>query len=471
MKRGILGIAWLNETFTAAWVDGDGAQTSWRSPEPVLDGAAFSVAVREAGRQAGDRVRRANVVIDHRNLFFHVQETPPAKGPLLTRILERLVDENRFYEEPAVWTRVELPPSQRRSRWLLSLMPSSLWREVESACEENELELRGIFPATALLAESLRKVGAAPGEVILIVADFAGSHGLLIGQGNGQVLFARSVAGGGEDVVGRLEQEIDRTLHFALQKFGAQVDRLVAIGRECYVALSDRNIRDGLKVECLLTEAGAGGCAVGAGEQRETAALNFMNGRRRRPAWVRPALVAGMSLLLAVSLGAAGWVRLELNSRVRDRANLNRANREAILQAAADDLRQREADRHQAFLRTIGRPEDPSVIATFARYIGARLPASLRLTALAMEKSTNGWAVHMEGATREKGSRFLAEVGVLEAELAGGLFQLKIKDSTEARSVGGLPSLGLPGRPIPVATDGTPDAPPDRAFFVTGVIR
>ncbi|MGE4181710.1 MAG: hypothetical protein AB7J34_17955 [Limisphaerales bacterium] len=474
MKRRILGISWLNEKFTASWLGLDGARVSWTSPEPVVDGPAFATAVREARQRAPGRVCRANVAIDHRSLLFHVQEAPPAKGRLLTRMLDRLVDENRFYDEPAVWTRVELPPNQRRCRWLLCLIPKSLWTEIESACEENDLELRGLYPATALLGDSLRKVGAGSGEVVLIVADFEGSHGLMIGQGNSQILFARSVAGGEGDVGERLVREIDRTMHFARQRFGAQVNRLVASGGACYSTLSGRKVREGLNVECLLSENDGGGFAVGAAELRETTPLNFMEGRRRQAPWLRPALVAAMSVLLAVSLGTAGWVRLELNARIRDRAQRSQAQRDAARLDAESQRSRTEADRHEAFLRTIGTPEDPSVAATFARYLGARLPTSLRLTALALERKTNGWWVQIEGATRERGSRFLADVGSLEAELTGGLFQMRITDGTEARSVGGLPNLASPNPAPDDTTDTsseTTEEARERAFFVTGTIQ
>lgn len=466
MKRGTIGISWLNEELKAAWVDASGVVATWTSPTRVVDGTTLSEAIGEAVKRSGGAVRRAQVVIDQRNLLFHVQETPPASGRVVNQVLGRLVAENRFYDEPAVWARVSLPAAAKRQRWLLSLMPQSIWNEVELACHENELQLTGLYPVAALMTQSLARVGAEADEAVLLVANLGGSHGLLVGRGTGQVLFARSIADSGPHSRMRLDQEINRTLHFAQQRFSVQVNRLVAIGTGCYGELAGRTIREGLNPECLLSEEAAGGLALEVAELRDTVSLNFAHGRQRQPAWVRPALAVGMAVLLMVSGITALMTDREARSRERDVARMVREGRAAAEIAANKDTLRREANQLRAVTRLIGLPDEPAVVPTFLRYLRATVPQSVRFTALTLSQSTNGWNVLVEGMTREKGSGYLALVESLEKELTEGVFRVKISDSSQRRSIEGASAQMMAS----VGSRGALAAG-ERPFFLTGSIQ
>src|SRR3989442_499504 len=92
MAKKVLGISWLNGRFDAAALEGGAVSGSWRCPTPVNDEADFGLALAEAVRQTRFTGGQVMVVLDHRSLLFHVQETPPAAEKLVGQMLQRLVE-------------------------------------------------------------------------------------------------------------------------------------------------------------------------------------------------------------------------------------------------------------------------------------------------------------------------------------------------------------------------------------------
>ena len=435
MKRHTLAVSWLHDQFAAAWVDAAGEIVHWVCPHPVGPNTTLADTVREARRQAGRSITRIAWLVDHRSLLFHIQETPPVKGRLIRPLLDRLVAENRFFDEPAVWAKLSLPGMAHRQRWLLSLMPSSLWKEIESACDEADLTVTGVYPANALLGAFLPSISAGTDEIVLVLADFGNGHALLVGRSDGQILFARSIAHSKNEAEDRLGQEINRTLHFVQQRFGGEIHRMIAVGSDDYASLIGLEIRDDLIVECLLTEPNPARFALQLASHLGDLSLDLSLGRRRQPAWVRPVLALGMVALLLVSITTSLLVRSQSADRLSESIRLKREARAASEIMATRDAGLREVRRLRSFLTLVGAQDSPPVAATLVRYLSTTLPPSLRLTSLNISQATNGWHFRFEGLSREQGSRFHCLIEDLESNLVHGIFRAQITDSSHQRTL------------------------------------
>jgi len=469
MRRHTLAVSWLHDQFAAAWVDASGETAHWVCPHRIGPENSLSNAVREALHQAGRSTRRIAWLVDHRSLLFHIQETPPVKGRLIRPLMDRLVAENRFFDEPAVWAKLPLPGTGRRQRWLLSIMPSSLWREIESASDDSNLTLTGVYPANALLGAFLPRISAGPEEVVLVLTDFGNAHGLLVGRGDGQILFARSIARSTHETDDRLGQEINRTLHFVQQRFGGEIYRMIAVGSDDYASLIGRRIQDDLTVECLLTELSPARFASHFATYLGELTLDLSLGRRRQPAWVRPALALGMVLLLSVSIVTSLLLHSEAADQLSESRRLNREARAAAEIIATRETRIREANRLHSFLDFVGARQTPPIAPTFLRYLGTSLPPSLRLTSLTISKATNGWHFRFEGLSREQGSRFVSLLEDLESHLAHGIFRAQITDRshqhTLSEATGASRIAGPPTQRLGLTTPSE-----ERPFFLAGTI-
>ena len=300
-----------------------------------------------------------------------------------------------------------------------------------------------------------------------MISDLGGSHGLLVGRGDGQVLFARSIGASRGETEGRLDQEINRTLYFAEQRFGVKVGRLVAVGARCFSLLSSRTLRDGLNVENLGVELEEPAQAALVAEGGPGIRLNFVRRSPWQATWVRPALAASMAALLVGSSATTAWVIHEAQGR---RAEQDRRKREAQASARIQEVREarrQEAEGLRALVLTVGQPDHPAIVPAFCRYLQATTPASLRLTGLELSQSTNGWTLRLEGVSREQGGRFLSGIEEWESGLTGGVFRVNIDDRSHRLGVEGGSGVPLTGSgPVASRSEGV-----ERPFFLSGTIR
>src|SRR4051794_15145508 len=140
MSRKVLGISWVNGHLEAAALNGSKVSCSWLCPTAVNDEVDFGVALAVAVRQTHFTGTQVMLVLDHRSLLFHVQETPPAADKLLSQMLQRLVERSQFFDSPAVWGRQELPKAKGKPRFLLALLPQPLVARITEACAAQHLE-------------------------------------------------------------------------------------------------------------------------------------------------------------------------------------------------------------------------------------------------------------------------------------------------------------------------------------------
>ncbi len=467
MGKQLLGITWLHGHFHAVNLATGSAGTGWTSPAPVQTVAEFTTALGEAIRETGYRGQKAIVVLDHRNLLFHVQEAPPAKGRLLGKLLERLVAQNQFFDEPAAHAHLELPEAKGQHRHLLALLPRSLVNGLNAAFADHGLHLDALWPAAAVLAPQLSELPAPPSEVIVLASTIGDSMNLLLGRPDGKLLFSRTVALGSNTAsqVERAAQEINRTLHYAQQQFGALVNHLFISGRELYPALKAAPIRAGLKV-AETPETGESPRVLQLATQLSTRApLNFARHTGSHALARRALLASGIAAVFIASIITT--IRVETQVHARERTA---QAAEQKLQLEAEALagmasRQREARRLRGIMSMVGSTNDPPVIELFARHLPSQLPPSLRLTELSIEESNGGWRLSLKGAAQKDETDLVTWLEEFDRDLEKGPFRVKITDSSYQRMFRGdaetSAALGIGASPRAFETP----------VFVNGVIQ
>lgn len=436
MARQTLGISWLNGRFHAAALAGGTVTASWSSPLPVPDGPALADAVAEAVRQTRFCGTQAMMILDHRNLLFHVQATPPAEGKAVDKILEGLVGRSRFFEEKAAWGRLALPGLTDRHRYLLALLPESLILSLVAAFASRRIELIGVFPVVAVLGDQLRLLAAQEGEAVLLAADLGDAIHLLLGTGDGQVLFSRTVATDGKPAAERVAQEINRTLHYAQEQFGATVNKLFVYGSAALAMLRNFPIRGGLAVAPSPVTEDAFYFARQVFLLSPKLRLNFIPPSVLKRRSNRQLATVAIVLLAAVSFAIV--LTTDLRVRARERA----------LQVQAQ---QGPAGRWRALLGSLA---GPSI-----------LPETARLSRVDLQQVTNGWRVRIEGYAPD--SEFIDVISELEGRLASGPFHLRILQSSRhpaQRDPSSPESPALPAKP-------TGQTGNERPFFIEGVIE
>jgi hypothetical protein len=462
MSKKVLGISWLNGRFHATALSGGVTSGSWVSPQPVASEADFSAALAEAVRQTRFGGAQVVVVIDHGSLLFHVEETPPVQGKVLGQLLERRVAQNHFYEEQAAWGSINLPSLKGRQRTLLALLPKSLVQGLTAACASLRLNLAAVVPTAAVLGPHLRQLSLPPEEPVVLATDLGGSLHLLLGRGDGQVLFSRSVLLGGALQSDRAAQEIARTLHYAQQQFSAVVNHLFVFGSAAFASLKDAQIRAGLRVQPSPVAEDPFYFARQAGLVARKTTVNLVSLAETQRKRVRGLAAAGLAAAVALSAGTT--LIVERTVRARERAA---ADMEQQLQAegnieAVNRARTKEARRLDAFLRQIGSTNDAPVAGLFARYLPTAVPETIHFTEATVSRGTDGWEFQLNGFLREQSLDYLALLDQFERQLQDGPFHVQITDSTHQQILRGAAEATGPRR------SGRPGD--EKPFFVKGRI-
>ena len=464
MSKKTLGISWLHGRFQAVALHGTRVVASWNHPQPVELDAEFEAALDEAIHQTRYTGKNVVVVLDHRSLLFHVQETPPARGKVLRQLLERLVAQNRFYEERAAWGHVALPAAKERHRSLLALLPESLVRHLTDACAGRRLHLQAVVPLGALLSSHLRALSAPPEEVVVLAMDLGGSLHLLLGRGDGRVLFSRSVLLTSSQQAERVTQEVNRTLHYAQQQFGATVNNLFVFGDSAFATLKGATLRSGLSVHRSPVSERPSYFSELAATVTAKTPLNLVSPVESQQRLVRKVAAAALAALLVGSTVTA--LRVEHVVRARDRqaaAIEARLDGDAKVHEGAV-AQQSEAQRLERFIQLVGTTNEPPVGEMLLRFLPTVVPDTMRLTRVNLSRSTNGWDFQIEGFAREQANGYLSLLGRFEDTLKNGLFHAQILESTHRQIAEGR-AAGTSA--APVQSGGRAD---ERPFFVTGVI-
>lgn len=464
MLKKILGISWLNGRFHAAALNGSTVSASWACPQPVPYEADFGEALAEAVRQTRFTGTQVVVVLDHGSLLFHVEETPPVKGRMLRQLLERRVAQNHFFEEQAAWGRIDLPAFKGRQRTLLALVPQSLVHNLSTSCAALRLNLAAVVPTAAALAPHLSQLSIPADEAIVLATDLGGSLHLLLGRGDGQVLFSRSVLLGGTLQSDRAAQEIARTLHYAQQQFSVVVNHLFVFGSAAFAVLKDVQIRSGLRIQPSTVDEDQFYFARQAGLVSRKSTVNLVSPAETQRLRVRG--LAATGLAAAVVLSATTTFVVERTVRARERAT---AELEQQLAAEGNTTARnrslgREARRLDAFLRLVGSTNDAPVAELFARYLPTVAPESIHFTEASLSRGLGGWEFQLNGFLREQSLDYLAFLDQVERQLQNGPFSAQITDSTHQQILQGTaeangPSARRSGRPGD-----------EKPFFVKGMI-
>lgn len=465
MSKKVLGISWLDGSFRAVSTSGKEVSASWVSPTSVTSDAEFITALDSALRHTGYKGNRVALVIDHPSLLFHVQDAPPAKGKVLRQLLERQIAQNHFYDEPAAWRHAALPLVNGRQRYLLTMLPQSLVQKLRDTCEERNLQLAGVLPVAAVLRAQLGKLSIPSDEAVVLAADLGNALYLLVGRGDGQVLYARSILLSSTQQTERAVQEINRTLHYAQQQFGTTVNQLFVFGVQAYAAIKDLQVRQGLSVLPSPVEEDPFYHAREAALTADKSPLNLIADKEGRNRSLRQlAAVAALFLLISA---IATVIRVELAvAEQRKLAQEKARQMEAAAQVeAVAHTRGLEAQRLTALLSRIGSTNDPPVPELFSRYLPTIVPDTVRLTQVIVNRSTNGWQFQLEGLAEESSMGFLSLLNDLEENLRGGTFRTQILDSTHRQLTG----TGAPDR-APMATR-VGARPTEKPFFVSGLIQ
>src|SRR3989442_3751716 len=230
MSETVLTLSLLNERLSATAVHRGSVAATWERAEPVTDLADFASALREAVEQTGYAGTAVSVVLAHQRLAQQLVESPPIKGRNLKLFLQSRVKQLKPFPSDAAWSYQPTLPTRNAQAMLLHLLPSELLGQLVQGCQQLELQCDRVVPASAILQRQLTELPLEPNEVALLAAETSGATTVVIGRKDGQIYLGRTLSNSWNVHPDRADVDLNRTLLYVTQQFGAAVNSVWIFG-------------------------------------------------------------------------------------------------------------------------------------------------------------------------------------------------------------------------------------------------
>ena len=220
-----LSVSWLNKEFKAASVHhGRVEATTDRSGQ--YDGAdKFSELIGDIVRETNYSGQTISLVLTHPRLVQQIVDVPPVKGAALQKVIHRQAQSQKMFTGEAAYASQFLVSSKRSPHVLLHLFPRLLLNQFSLACRRNSLHLVSVLPASVVLQRQFAALSLQKGDVVVLAAETGGSTTVIVGDGDGRLLLARTLQDTWNDDPARFAVDLNRTLQFVAQQFHVTLNR------------------------------------------------------------------------------------------------------------------------------------------------------------------------------------------------------------------------------------------------------
>jgi hypothetical protein len=427
------------------------------------------------------------LLLGHPRLVQQVLDVPPVKSASLRKILQRQAQQQKMFAGDATWTSQRASVSKDAQRIVLHLLPRAVLNQLVQACHRVGLYLTSVAPPSAVLQQQLKALPLEKNQAALLAAETGGSTTVIIGRGDGQVLLARTLAGSWNESAEQLALDLNRTLLFFNEQYGAAVNEgiwLFGPGAPEQCAKVQRHTQ--IPVAVSPVPYGPLYWATTALKVRPASLPNFISPEMQQAPQrqVFATVVAAATFLVVVAL--LGLSAYALTQTRQEAANVKLLSGQlSRLETRRLALQQRNlllARREQIAGLVLDSRLQP-VPVWFLGFLAEAVPPELVVTNLHIERESGVWKVHLAGTlqtalNQSKPPDLSVAVALLTRRLTNAPFHLKLLDelagqsaptaaAKDGRSSGGIANW------IDNVLRGVPAKPPENAgqFAIDGVMR
>jgi hypothetical protein len=404
MKSKRMIISWVNGQFEAWCPHLKGEQAYWRCPERIEQLEHWGGALKDAMRFLRVDGGQLEVVLAHPQMAHQMVETPPIKGMMLQRYLKRQVDQIKTFPAHAAWSwQMGQPileqPNKKQHTAIVHFLPEELIKGMFAVAEKNGLHLSRVVPVTELILQALQSVDGEPHQVMLLVASVGTSTMVLVAEHSGPAHVVRVLKSHWDQQPDQLATDLNRTILYIQQTFGASVCGVWMLGAKEEQKLVMESLVHS-PIHLLDFSEALGTWAHGAAKLAGKHIPNLVGlGLQRAPRirlLVRVAAVVTVFLsLLALMVGAGvEYVVYQAQKRMEvlepELARLK--DREAKLLEIQNEL-----NRKRAWINALAPDQEQHAPHWLLGYLGDTVPPELQITKFDARQNKRGWLVDMSG--------------------------------------------------------------------------
>ena len=440
-----LSVSWLNKQLKAVAVQRGKVTGTWERPESETDVAAdFEAFIREAVQQTGYRGQTVSLVVAHPRLVQNMVDVPPVKWAALNKLIQRQALQQKFFPGEAAYAYQMLASAKKSPRVLLHLLPRLILSQFMLACRRNDLHLVSVLPASVALQMQLPALSLQKGDVVMLAAETAGSTTLVICDGDGRLLLARTLQGTWNEDPAKLALDLNRTILFVSQQLSVNLNRglcLFGTGAAAQAEELQRQIQLPVKVSPVAYDPFY--WATESLKVRPESAPNFQSSELQKAPQRR---VFAQVVAVAATLLLAACIALTAYSIVQGR------HEQATLASFQQQLthmegRQKDFDqldselkRKQQAIQLVLGDRPPPKPAWLLAYLGQAVPADLVITNFSVKREDDYYRVKLAGTYQAAGVTPNAppvadSIENLKAALAGSPFHMRILETDAAGKI------------------------------------
>jgi hypothetical protein len=397
-----LGIAWLHGTLQATVFRRQAAGGSWASPTPIHTVEEFEAALDVALKALEFSGAEVFLVLEH-DLFVHQAEYAPAFSDSAARAyLRGRIERYEKEREPVLWISQRTVSARQEAAFLLHLLPSAFYGRLNGCLLARRLDLTRILPLVVPLQLILESGSTPKDQPVLVVAEAGDATTLMVSRANGELVFARTMLARWDSDSERIAVEVNRSLLYAKQQFGAVVEHIQLLGAVVEKAQADVRARCGANKQVTVRSTNVVDWLQAVARLSQRHPVNLVVGyvgRKRRKQFLRRALLAGCWLGFGL-MTLKAWSRAGDWREERHRlASLEASQVE--LNTERTHLEQRNAAvAHQSeIIRQTVDQRLPAVPARFLAYLGGVRPPEIQFNDFSTkwDPATEKWTFRLEG--------------------------------------------------------------------------
>ncbi|MBI5815692.1 MAG: hypothetical protein HZB29_08800 [Nitrospinae bacterium] len=431
MKLNILGVSLLFGRFTASVFHRGETGAQWDCPDPVDDLDSFKNALTETVEKLKYTHSFISFVIENDHVNHVFVQAPTLSKRDLKLFLNRRVEQEKTFEGPAMFSYAKADSPKGGSVIILNIVEAAYLNGIIKICQEMGFNPLQMFPLITVMGRQAPKLLKENEEMAGFVTQAGPKLALVIGRGDGSILFERflNCDTAKEEDFDRPGRELNRSLLFAKQQFGAAAAKVYLLGGFPEEFVSSI----GPRVDVPVEPAG-----IAFGDQKLIkAALKILpkdesnlipigvQTKHRRDLMVK--VMAGM--VAALWVVAIGWAALMEYMILSKRTAFLKARSMFSDISKEHDEWEGKARRYVVMKTStdkFDKNRKPPAPAYLLGYLGNVLPDGLSLTKAEITADEGGWTVKLEG-NEEKGHTDAAKsLKEFEAELANGPYHMTV---------------------------------------------
>lgn len=434
-SRDVLGLAWLNGAFHATVFRRQQVVQSWECKTSVATFEEFAVALDGAIAATKFNGTEVFVILAHDKFVHQVEVTPSFSKSAVRTYLRNWIERYEKTHDPVLWVSQPAMGGRDQNAHIIHILPAAMYRDLNQILLARRLDLSRVLPVFVPLQLSLSSLTETKDLPVLVAAEVGETTAVIVGKTGGQIYFGRTILASWKTDPARVAVETNRSLLYAKQQYGENVDFVWLLGPNADVAAPEVSTKCGASTEVLTEPHTPVDWLKAVARLSPRHPVNLVAGylrRKRQVAFLR-------RLALAACWLTAGFVGFGIweNEQAwrREKQDLEKLrNREPMLVQEHDRLTRRNdrAEQNREFIAQIETGRLPPVPSKFLAYFASVLPREGRLTSFVVkwDDQLDEWTFSIEGFLEADRETARSMVTVMRRQLAESPLRIRFLDSS-----------------------------------------